>query len=159
LAPIINFEYRFKKFIKEENMLPTLTRSNFGNLFNWEDDFNKVLDIQSGWAVNFPKLDIHEDKDSYYVDVDLAGLDKKDVSLKFKDGVLTISGERKNEKTINREDYYRRERSFGKFERSVSLPSDVNGSAIKADFKNGVLEIKLPKLEEKKEKEITINVA
>lgn len=140
-------------------MLPTITRSNFGNLFNWEDDFNKVLDIQSGWAVNFPKLDIHEDKDSYYVDVDLAGLDKKDVSLKFKDGVLTISGERKNEKTINREDYYRRERSFGKFERSVSLPSDVNGSAIKADFKNGVLEIKLPKLEEKKEKEITINVA
>jgi HSP20 family protein len=140
-------------------MLPALVRSNFGNLFNWEDDVNKLLDIQSGWAVNFPKLDIHEDKDSYYVDADLAGLDKKDVSLKFKDGVLTISGERKNEKEIKREDYYRRERSFGKFERSVSLPSDVNGSAIKADFKNGVLEIKLPKLEERKEKEITINVA
>ena len=71
---------------------------------------------------------------------------------------MTIKGERSFDKEIKEENYYRKERSFGKFQRSFALPEAVNPEVIKANFKNGVLEIKVPKTEEKKPKQISINV-
>jgi HSP20 family protein len=96
----------------------------------------------------YPSVDQTEDDKTYYVKAELPGMDEADVDVSFADGLLTISGEKKQEKEEKEKDYYRSERSFGAFRRVLSFPGAVDESKIQASFKKGVLSINLPKTKE-----------
>jgi len=104
-----------------------------------------------------PAVDIRETDDSLLVHAELPGIDKKDVRVEVKDGVLTISGERKYEKDVKEENVHRIERAYGRFTRSFSLPRNVETEKVDAAMRNGVLEIRLPKVESAKAKAITVH--
>ena len=103
-----------------------------------------------------PLVDVIDKKDSILVKAELPGVDKKDVKISLSENILTIRGERKEEKEIKKEDYYCCERAFGTYSRTIALPVEVDKTKAKATFKNGILEITLPKIEETKTKEIEI---
>jgi HSP20 family protein len=105
-----------------------------------------------------PALDIYEEKDDIVVKAELPGMDKGDIEVDISDSELTLKGEKKKEEKIEEKDYYRCERSYGAFVRSVELPRDVQADKVKASFKNGVLEVRLPKTEEAKAKEIKVKI-
>ncbi len=101
-------------------------------------------------------MNIEETKDAYKISVELPGMEKDDIDIEVKDNVLTISGEKKEERESEEGTFYRRERRFGKFSRSINLPNDINIDDISAEYKNGVLMLTLPKTEEAKPKKITV---
>jgi len=105
-----------------------------------------------------PAMDLVETGDSYVLRADLPGLSDSDVSIEFQDNVLTISGERKAEHEDRSEGYYRIERAFGAFSRSLTLPEGVDPEAVKARFDRGVLEIRIPKPEQRKPRKVAISV-
>lgn len=94
-----------------------------------------------------PTVNTREGEHAYHVEVDLPGVKKEDIHVDVKDGVMTISGERKTKEEVKEEDYYRVESSYGKFERSFSLPENVDEENIHAESQDGVLEVIIPKLE------------
>lgn len=100
-----------------------------------------------------PKVDISEDDAEVTISAELPGMNEKDIQVNLKDDVLTIRGEKKNEFEDKDKDkqYYRYERSYGSFQRSIQLPGDIDADKIKASFKNGVLNVSLPKSEKAKE--------
>ena len=105
------------------------------------------------WA---PAVDIRETEDALQMQVELPGIAKEDVKLEVKDGVLTVSGERRYEKDVKEENVHRIERAYGHFTRSFSLPRNVNAETVEATMKDGVLHVKLPKLDSAKPKAIAI---
>jgi HSP20 family protein len=106
-----------------------------------------------------PALDVAETETSVIVKADLPGLEIKDLDVTLRGDVLTIKGEKKEEKEEKTKSYHRVERRYGSFERSVRLPAAVKGDQVKASFKEGVLNIELPKTEESKQKPIQIKVS
>ncbi len=105
-----------------------------------------------------PEVDILEEKDHYKIKADLPGVKKEDVKLSFEDGVLTLDGERKNETEQKETNYHRVERSYGRFVRSFNLGHEVDANKIQASYKDGVLEITVPKTEKAQPKAIDIRV-
>jgi HSP20 family protein len=105
-----------------------------------------------------PATDLVETEGEYVLRADLPGLSEEDVNIEFEDGVLTISGERKAEQEERKEGYYRLERTFGDFSRTLTLPEGVNPDSIKASFDNGVLEVRIPKPEQRKPRKVAISV-
>jgi HSP20 family protein len=105
-----------------------------------------------------PSLDVSETKNDIVVKAELPGMDTKDVDISLINDVLTIKGEKKQEKEEKEEDYHFVERSYGSFTRSIRLLRDVQSDKISASYKNGVLKITLPKSEEAKKKEVKIKV-
>ena len=105
------------------------------------------------WA---PAMDLLATDEHLVLRADLPGLDREDVNVEIKDGVLTVSGERKAEREERGKDFYRAERAFGSFSRSLSLPENVDADKISAEFDKGVLEIRIPKPEERKPQRIQI---
>ncbi len=117
----------------------------------------RIDDIATGnWA---PRVDAYETEHGYVVCADLPGVKKEDIGIDLKDQTLTISGERKFEEKHNKDNYARVERKYGKFFRSFRLSDDVDTVKIKASYKDGVLEIKIPKREESANKEIKVEVS
>ena len=108
----------------------------------------------SGWV---PAFDLHEDKDKLTIRAELPGLKKDQIQLTLKKGVLMIAGERKPETDTPGSDQIRRERVFGPFERSITLPFAVNETGILAAYEDGILTITLPKAEEAKPRQILVN--
>jgi HSP20 family protein len=106
----------------------------------------------------YPPVDVLEIKDSYVVRAELPGMKKEDFNLEVKDGMLTLSGERKSEKTTDGVKYRTVERVEGKFSRSFSLPETVKHDGIQATYKDGILEIHVPKAEEAKPRRIEVSV-
>ena len=108
-----------------------------------------------------PAVDIVEKEKEYEITAELPGLDENNVEVKFADGLLTIKGEKREEKEERKKDYYLSERRFGSFQRSFQLPDGVDADKIEARFKNGVLTVTLPKSPEaqRKEKKIAIKKA
>ena len=108
-----------------------------------------------------PQIDETEDDKAFHVSVELPGMDEKDVHVTLADRLLTIRGEKKIDEKEEGKDYYRRERSYGSFRRTIELPGEVDESKIAASFKKGVLEIELPKTKEaqKKVRQIDIKAA
>ena len=98
-------------------------------------------------GVWLPAVDIRETDDALIVEAELPGIERKDVKVDIKDGVLTISGERKYEKETEEENIHRMERVYGRFSRSFSLPNNVDVDKVEAKLKNGVLTVRLPKKE------------
>jgi HSP20 family protein len=103
-------------------------------------------------------MDLVETPNHYVLRADLPGLSDEDVNIQLEDNVLTISGERKAQHERNEEGYYRIERAFGAFSRSLTLPDGVNPEGIQAHFDRGVLEIHVPKPEQKKPKTVQITL-
>lgn len=108
----------------------------------------------SAWL---PAADVFEKEDRLVIKAELPGMGKNDISLDFKDGVLTLSGVRESENEVKEENFYRREMSHGKFTRSFSLPADCDADKIKAEFVNGLLTIEVPKPERCQAKQIKVN--
>ena len=98
-----------------------------------------------------PRVNTREGENSFYIEVDLPGVKKEDISIDIQNNILTITGERNNKKEVNEKEYYKRETSFGKFQRSFTLPKNVDSENIKASMSDGVLEITIPKLEKKED--------
>ncbi len=105
-----------------------------------------------------PALDIVEAQGDYVIKADLPGLSEQDVKLEFQDGVLTISGRRRDEREEKHDSYYRMERSSGSFSRSLALPDGIEPEAVTATFDRGVLEIRVPKPEQRQPRTIEIAV-
>lgn len=105
-----------------------------------------------------PAMDLVEDGDAYVLRADLPGLTEDDVSIELEDNVLTVSGERKSEHEQRRDGVVRVERSFGSFARQLTLPEGVDPARIAATFENGVLEVRVPKPEERKPHKVAIQV-
>jgi len=105
-----------------------------------------------------PALDLAETDNEIVVKAEVPGMDPKDIDISLSDGMLTIKGEKKQEREEKESDYHLVERSYGAFSRSVQLPKEVQREKISAAYKNGVLNITLPKSEEAKKKEIKIKV-
>jgi len=138
--------------------LARLTNSDFGlpTLF---DDFLRMPVEVFGNDLN-PKVDVHEDEKAVYVKAEIPGLEEKDLNVTLKENMLTISGEKKSEKTEDEKgkNYWYCERSFGSFSRTIVLPDAINHDDVKASYKNGVLEIEIPKSEKAQPKKINVNV-
>ncbi|UCH81826.1 MAG: Hsp20/alpha crystallin family protein [Nitrospiraceae bacterium] len=105
-----------------------------------------------------PMVDIYEEGDHVIVKSDLPGLSKEDLDINLTEDTITLSGEKKKEEKVEKKDYYRLERSFGSFKRSFRLPTEVNTSKAKATFRDGVLEVKIPKTETAKRKEHKVKI-
>jgi HSP20 family protein len=105
-----------------------------------------------------PAMDLVETDDAFVLRADLPGLSHEDVSIEFENNVLTVAGERKAEQEEEREGYFRVERAFGAFSRSLTVPDGINADAVTATFDRGVLEIRIPKPEERKPRRVQISV-
>ncbi len=103
-----------------------------------------------------PALDVYQDKDSVLVKAELPGMKKEDITLSLHDGVLTFSGERRQEKAHDEKGRVRNERFFGRFERSLTLPVQVDGTRVTAAYEDGILTVTLPKSEAAKPRQIEI---
>jgi len=126
-------------------------------------EFNRLFDTlfqpvnsSQRWA---PAMDLVEADDHFVLKADLPGLGDDDVNIEVQDGTLTISGERKSETEKREKGWYRVERSFGRFSRSLSLPEGVDADKIEASFDKGVLEVRIPKPEERKPRRIEIGTS
>ena len=108
------------------------------------------------WGWN-PVVDIYDNEDNIVIKAELPGVSKKDIDIDIKDRVLTLKGERSADNQVKEDNYYRRERTYGRFERSFTLPANVDPDKIKADYSDGVLKIEVSKPEDQKPKQITVH--
>jgi len=104
-----------------------------------------------------PLVDIYDKEKALVIKAELPGVEKKDISIDVSDRILTLKGERSHNREFKGERYYRKERTFGEFSRSFRLPADIDPDKIKADYKDGILRIEIPKPEEQKPKQITVH--
>jgi len=146
----------------------------FMDLTRWDRDMDRMMDDFFGrrfrpwWPdrwfrtdemeVRAPVVDVFEDKNDIVIKAELPGMDKDNIEVNLTDNTLTIKGEKKKEEEVKEENYYRCERAYGSFVRSVELPKAVHADKVKASFKNGILEVRVPKTEEAKAKEIKVKV-
>jgi HSP20 family protein len=120
--------------------------------------FGRFLAEHDGECRWCPAVDISENGDNLFVDVEIPGMKKEDINISLENNVLSLQGEKKQEKEVKEENYHRWERNYGSFARSFELPVQVQSDKIKASYRNGVLHIELPKAEEVKPREIPIEV-
>jgi len=136
-------------------------------LFGLHNRFNRMFDnffsptvkgdeALSVWGWN-PVVDIYENEENIVITAELPGVDKKDMTVDVKGRVLTLKGERSTDNEVKEDNYYRQERCYGKFERCFTLPVEIDPEKIKADYKDGVLKIDIPKAEESKPKQVSIH--
>ena len=137
------------------------------DLFGIQREMNRMFDTMfrndsrdddSAFTAWTPAVDIAEHDDEFVAKVELPGVNKEDVKITIESNILTIRGEKKQEKETKKENYHRVERSYGSFQRSFTLPSTVKSDKIDAIYKDGVLQITLPKAEEAKPKQIEVKV-
>ncbi len=121
----------------------------------WPSSWQRVPAEERAWA---PGVEMYEKDDSIIVRAEMPGMSREDIDVLVVGDMLTISGERKASEEIKDEEYYRCEFAYGKFSRSVSLPTAVDTGKVQATYKNGLLEITLPKTEEAKPKKVEVSV-
>lgn len=122
----------------------------FKQLKEIEKNLYTQVGNNEGVTAFVPTVNTREGEFAYHVDVDLPGVKKEDIKVDLNKGILTISGERKTKEEVKQEDYYKIETYFGKFSRSFTLPDNVDIENIEAKSDNGVLEIVIPKLKDRK---------
>jgi HSP20 family protein len=148
---------------------PTKAISPIEEMERWfEDVFRKPFSLlRPSWfpRVRFPEIeeitptiDVFEEGDNVVVKAELPGMGKEDIDVKVTDDIITISGEKKKEEKVEKKNYYRMERSYGSFTRSLRLPTEVQTEKAVAKFKEGVLEVRIPKTEEAKKKEKKVSI-
>jgi HSP20 family protein len=142
----------------------------FRDLVSLQERMNRIFDDafrgarggEEDWALGgswAPAVDIYEQGHDIVLKAELPGVDPKDVDVRVENNVLTRRGERKLDNEVKRENYHRVERSYGAFTRSFTMPNMVDTEKIKAEYKDGVLRVSLPKKDEAKPKQISINVS
>ncbi len=134
----------------------TLSSHLWGDMFN---EFDNAVESFLGSSMNETmqiSCDVSETKDSYKMCFDVPGVKKEDINIDVQGNLLTVSGERKSEGDVNDEHGLRHERSYGKFERSFTVPDGVNLDKVKAAYENGVLNLTIPKAEKAKARKIQI---
>jgi HSP20 family protein len=146
--PQTDFVSAWDRLATMHEELDRVFESTFGA--NW-----RPLGTLSRWT---PSVDVYQDKDHFTVVAELPGLKKEDIDISLHGDTLTISGERKAEEK-QADQGFRTERFFGKFQRSLTLPSLVNTEKVKASYKDGVLQVVLPKSEEAKPKQIEVSLS
>jgi len=124
----------------------------------FDNFFGRPSTMASTERVWMPLCDMYETRDDLYVTFELPGVREKEVNVSITGDLLTVRGERKWEKELKEDTFHRLERVYGKFERSVPLPVPVQMDKVKATYRDGVLEIRLPKADEVKPKEIKIDI-
>jgi len=148
-----------KELVKIE---PTRALSPFEEMERWFEDFSRRPLFRPSWWPRLrmpemeevaPSVDIFEEADDVVVKAELPGMKKEDLDIKLTEDTITVSGEKKKEEKVEKKDYYRLERSYGSFTHSFRLPKEVQTEKASAKFKEGVLEIRIPKTEEAKKKE------
>lgn len=146
---------------------PESVWTGFGRLSNLRDEIDRLFEVPlaelsrtsqllSGWT---PALDLHEDKDNLFVTIELPGMKKEDINISLHEGSLSISGERRSEEKTEGTEVYRSERFVGRFQRTIALPTPVAVDKVKAEYKDGILTVTLPKTEEAKPKQIDVQVS
>ncbi len=128
----------------------------FEDMFRWPTAQVAPREQSKGFA---PRVNIHESDDNLKLTFEVPGMDKKDIRVTMVDGVLTVSGKREFSEKVESDHYHRREIASGEFSRSFTLPETINSDKISADYKGGLLEVTLGKLEEVKPKEIEVQVS
>jgi len=142
---------------RRESFRGTSPDSQRNRLFT--DFFGRAMQEQNNLTTWAPAVDIYEGENELVVKADLPDVEPEDLDIHVENNLLTIRGERKFEKQADEKEYLRLERAYGSFARSFSLANTVNTEAIKADYKDGVLTLNIPKREEAKPKQIKVNVA
>ena len=140
--------FNLPKVQQDKNLPNQRRRGNIDNLFNsLLDDFFYPSLAGNSQQDNFlsPKMDIAETEAEYKVEVELPGINQEDIEVKMDNNILTVKGKREEEKEEKERTYYTRERYYGSFQRSVSLPNNVSADDIEARFNNGILHIQIPK--------------
>lgn len=139
----------------------------FNGLDRFHSRINELFDEAFGRSreytspttgVWYPPVDILESRDAYLIRAELPGMKKEDINLEFRDGAVTLSGERRFDQPAEGVDYHRNERVAGKFMRSFHLPLTIKQEELKATYRDGILEIHVPKSEEAKPRQIAINL-
>ncbi len=131
----------------------------FREMTQVQSQFNRLMDQvwggnrQESWM---PAIDVFDQKDAVVLKAELAGMDPDDIQIEVEDNVLTLKGERKFEETVDEERYYRVERRYGSFQRSLALPQGVKADEIQAAYDDGILTVTVPKAEEEKPKKIEV---
>ena len=130
--------------------------ASFSRLTNLQDELDRLFGSQpSAWA---PALDVRENKDNFVIRTELPGLKREEIDVTLQDDTLVISGERQAEKTAEGVEVHRQERYYGKFQRALALPELVAADKVKAEYKDGVLTVTLPKTEAAKPRKIDVSV-
>ena len=148
-------------------MLSIIRRDPLRALNSFQEQFSRFFDdpyfrtagndsALTAWS---PAVDIYETEQELVLRADLPDIAEKDIDVRVENNMLTIRGERKFEKNVSEDNYLRVERAYGSFSRSFSLPNTVNTDQIKADYRNGVLNVTLPKREESKPKQVKVSVS
>jgi len=138
----------------------------FGDLVSVQDKINRLFDDtfrdfdsdRDTLATWYPATDVYETKDEYIFKMETPGLSKDDINIEFNNNTLSVSGEKKEEEKIKKENFFRIESFSGKFSRSFSLPKNIDPKKIKATMKEGILELHVAKVEEAKAKSIPIDI-
>ena len=141
---LMDFERQFNKMFNTLGSRFGLTERNF------DEEYEN--------AVWMPLTDVFEDSENYFIKADLPGVKKDNVKISYTDGMLSISGERSQAKESKDTKFHRLERSFGRYYRSFNLPKEIKNDKIEAEFENGQLNVKIPKADEVKPKQIDIKV-
>lgn len=140
-----------------------LTRRRFPSVpsFRYEFDrlFDELTDRSGGeWGSFAPPVNFFETEDDYIVEAELPGMSREDIRVSVEQNTLMISGERSTESEVEHENYYLQERSHGRFNRSFSLPASISTDEVSADYENGILRVRMPKMAEAKTRQIEVNV-
>lgn len=159
---------------KEKETRPVAPWRPSIGLMGWESDMEAMMDdffsrrVRPWWPERWlrshemdmkaPRVDLFEEKDEIVVKAELPGIEKDDVEVKLTDHTLIIKGEKKKAEEVKEQNYYRSERSYGSFLRTLDLPKEVRPDKVKAAFKNGILEVRMPKTDEAKAKEVKVQV-
>ncbi len=130
----------------------------FREMTNVQSQFNRLVDQmwggrQESWL---PAVDVFDNKDAVVVKAELAGMDPDDIQIEVEDNVLTVKGERRFDEKVDEERYYRVERRYGSFQRSLALPQGVKPDDISASYDDGILTVTVPKVDEEKPKRIEV---
>ncbi len=156
MSSIIRYQFPELSTWAPSNRLSSL-RDEVNRLFDLSfPGFTSEENLFSGWS---PALDIYQDKDSVFVKAEVPGMKKEEIEISLHDGMLSIAGERKHEEESKEGDTFRSERFFGRFHRTITLPTAVDSAKVKAAYKDGILTVTLPKAEEAKPKQIQVNVS
>jgi HSP20 family protein len=146
---------------KEEAMASVVRWDPFRDVMALREEVNRLfgrtLGEGAGAAVWTPAVDVFDTKDAIVLKVELPGLTPADIDIEIDDNVLTIKGERRFEEKLEDGRYYRLERSYGHFSRSLTLPQGVRGDAVEASFEQGVLQVRVPKADEVKPRKISVS--
>lgn len=139
---------------------------SFGRLSSLRDEIDRLFEaplselgrasqLLSPWV---PAVDVFQDKDNVYIKAELPGMKKEDIEVSLHEGTLTVSGERKQDTRHEKAEVYREERFVGRFQRTFTLGTPVAADKVKAEYRDGILSVTLPKAEEAKPKQIQVNV-